>query len=84
MVVVLQRHKAERLQNAVGHLPRRAEDFSHAVHRASLRLKSNFNEVALSQRMGQVQKASGHGNGLEFSFGAAAVFETDRSQDRIS
>jgi len=84
MVVVLQRHKAERLQHAVAHLPHWAENFGHTVHWASLRLKSNFNEVALPQRMGKTQQTSGHGNSLEFGFCTAAVFETDRSQDRIS
>jgi hypothetical protein len=81
VVVVLKGHKSKGLQNAVGHLPHRAEDFCHAVHRASLRLKRDFHEVTLSQRLRQAQQASGHGNGLEFRFSAAAVFEPDGSQD---
>jgi len=39
-----------------------------------LRLKRNLDEIALSQRLRQTQQASGRGNGLEFSFGAAAIF----------
>ena len=54
------------------------------MHRPGLRLKSDFDKVALRQTVGQLQKAAGHGNGLEFSFRASAVFETDRSQDGIS
>jgi hypothetical protein len=54
------------------------------VHRAGLRLESDFYEVSLCQRLRDAQQPSGHGNGLEFRFGAAAVFETNRSQDGIS
>lgn len=74
MVVILQRDEAERLQDAVGHLPQRSQDFGHAMHRAGLRLKRDFDKVALSQRVGQRQQSTGHGNGLEFRFGAPAVF----------
>ena len=51
MVVVLKRNEAERLQYAVGHLPHRGENFGHAVHWPGLRLKSDFDKVALSQGM---------------------------------
>ena len=84
MVVVLKRHKAERLQHAVVHFPHGTQDFGHAVHGACLRLKSNFDKVAFAQRLGQTQEAAGYGNGLEFAFRAPAVFQPDRSQDRIS
>jgi hypothetical protein len=84
MVIILNRDKAEGLQYAVFQLLRRAEDFGHGVHRSGLRLKGNFYEIALSQRIGDPQQASGHGDGLEFGFGASAVFKTDRRQDRIS
>ncbi len=84
MVVILERDEAERLQHAVRLLLRGTENFGHPVHRPGLRLKSNFDEVALRQTVRQLQKAASHGNGLEFSFRASAVFETDRSQDRIA
>jgi len=84
MVVILQRDEAEWLQYAVCLLAHGAEDFGHAVHRPGLRLKGNFDEVTQRQTLGKLQQAARHGNGLEFSFGAAAVFETDRSQDRIA
>ncbi len=84
MIVVFKRDEAEGLQDTIFHFPRRGKNLGHAVHRSGLRLKSNFDEVALSQRMGHLQQAAGHGNSLEFGFGASAVFETDRSQDRIS
>jgi hypothetical protein len=54
------------------------------MHRPGLSLKCNLDEVALRQGLRQAQQASGGRDGLEFSFGAAAVFETDRSQDGIS
>jgi hypothetical protein len=84
MVVVLERNETEGLQDTIVHFPRGRENFGHAVHGTSLCLKSNFDKVALSQRMGHLQQAASHGNGLEFGFGAPAVFEADRSQDRIS
>ena len=84
MVVILNCHEAERLQHALGRLAHRAENFGHAVYRTSLGLKRNFDKVALRQRLRQAQQATSGRDGLEFSFGAAAVFETDRSQDGIS
>jgi len=84
MILVFECHKAERLQDAVAHLPRGAEDFGHPVHRSRLRLESDFDEVALSQRLGQAQEATCDGNGLEFCFRAATVFKPDGSQNRIS
>ncbi len=74
MVIVLKRDKAERLQDAVGHLSHGGENFGHAVDRPLLRLKGNFHEIALPQRLRHLQQAAGHGNGLEFRFGAPAVF----------
>jgi hypothetical protein len=74
MVVILKRDEAKRLQYAIGHLPHRGENFGHPVHRAGLRLKGNFDEVALSQGMRQLQQAASHGNSLELSFCAPAVF----------
>jgi hypothetical protein len=84
MVVILKRDEAERLQYAIGHLPHGGENFGHAVHWAGLRLKGNFDEVTLSQRLGHLQQAARHGNSLEFGFCEPAVFKADRSQDRIT
>lgn len=84
MVIILERYKAERLQNCARQLPRRTEKFRHAMNRTRLRLKSNFDEVALAQALRHLQQSPSHGNGLEFGFGAAAVFESNRSQDGIS
>ena len=84
MIVVFERDEPERLQNSIRHLARRAQNFSHAMHRAGLGLKRDLNKVALPQRLRQPQQASGGGDGLKFSFGAAAVFQPDGSQDGIS
>lgn len=81
MVVVLDRYEAEWLQHAVVQLPGGTEDFSHAVHRAGLRLERDFDKVACAQRLLQAQQASGYGDRLEFSFGAAAIFKANRSQN---
>jgi hypothetical protein len=84
MVVILKGNEAEGLKHAIRHFPRGSEHFGHAMHRARLGLKRNFDEVALSQRMGELQQAASDGNGLEFCFGAAAVFESDCSQNGIT
>jgi len=84
MVVILDGHEAEGLQDAVGQLLHGAQDFGHAVHRAGLRLEGYFDKVALPERLRDAQQASGHGDGLEFSFRAASVFQANRSQDGIS
>ena len=81
MVVVLKGDEAERLQYSACHFLRGAENFGHAVNRARLRLKGNFDKVALSKRMGQFQQAASNGNRLKFCFCAPAILETDRSQD---
>jgi hypothetical protein len=74
MVIILKRDETEWLEHACVRLPHRTQDFGHAMHRARLRLKGEFDERAVPQRMRQLQQSPGHGNGLEFSFGAAAVF----------
>ena len=84
MIIILDGYKAERLQHAVLQAPHRAEEFGHSVYRAGLRLEGDFDKVSLRERLRHAQQASGYGNGLEFCFGAAAVFEADRSQDGIS
>jgi len=38
----------------------------------------------LRQRTRQTQQAAGHRDGLEFCFGAAAIFKPNRSEDRIA
>jgi len=84
MVVVLDGHEAEGLQHAVSQLLHGAEDFCHPVHWTGLRLEGNFDKVALPERLRDTQQASGYGDGLEFGFRAASVFQTNRSQDGIS
>ena len=74
MVVILDCYKTEGLQDALVRLHHGAEDFGHAVHGPCLRLKCDFYEIALSQRVGQTEESTGHGNGLEFRLGAAAIF----------
>ena len=79
VIVVLDGHEAEGLQHAVGKLAHRAEHFGHTVHRTGLCLEGDFNEVSLPERMLQAEQASGGGNGLEFGFRTATVFQTNGS-----
>jgi hypothetical protein len=74
VIVVFDCDEAKRLQYAIRDVSHRAKDFRHPVHWSRLRLKGNFDEIALTQRMGHAQEATGSGNGLEFGFSAAAVF----------
>lgn len=84
MIIVFKGHEAERLQHAVWDIAHRAQRLSHAVDGTRLGLKSDLDKIALRQRLGQAQQSAGCGDGLEFRFGAASVFEANRSQDRIS
>ncbi len=74
MIIILKRYETKRLKHSIRCFVRRAEDFGHAVHRPGLRLEGNFDEITLPERTGQIQQAAGHGNGLEFSFSAPAIF----------
>jgi len=74
MIIVLKRHEAERLEYASIRLSHWREDFSHAMHRARLRLECQFDERTGSQSMRQLQQTASHGNGLEFGFCAPAIF----------
>jgi hypothetical protein len=84
VVIVLDCHEAKGLQHAVGQRPRGAENFGHAVHRTRLCLESDLNKIACAKGLLQAQQASGYGDSLEFSFRTAAIFKTNRSQNRVS
>lgn len=84
MVVVFKGDETERLQHATRQSVHRAQRLSHPVDRARLGLKSDFDKIALRQRLCQAQQSAGCGDGLQFRFGAASVFEANRSQDGIS
>jgi hypothetical protein len=74
VVIIVKRDESERLQNASSRFPCRREKFGHPVHRARLGLKGDFDKIALAKRRGHLQQTAGDGNGLKFSFGAAAIF----------
>lgn len=84
MVVIFDSNEAERLEHSIRYLAHGTEDLSHAVHGARLRLKGDFDKIALRQRLGQLQQAACDGNALEFGFRAASVFQTNGSQNRVS
>jgi hypothetical protein len=84
MVIVLKSHKTEGLEYPVVDVSHRAQDFCHPVDWSGLRLEGNFDKVTLPQRLGQAEQSARGGNGLQFGFCAAAIFETNRSQYRIS
>ena len=74
MVVIAKRDEAEGLQRGVAGSANWAEHFGHPSDRATLYLEGNLDKVALTQGSGKPQQATRYRNGLEFSFGAAAVF----------
>lgn len=82
VVVILERDKAERLQHSIPSLLHGAEYLGHGAYRARLRLKGNFDEIALGKWTRHSQQSARRRNGLEFSVSVPAVFETNRSQDR--
>ena len=84
VVIVFDRNETERLQHSLRRFARRAQHFGHAVHRTLLRLKCDFDKVALSERVSQTEQTPGRGNGLQFGFCASSVFHANRSQNGIS
>ena len=64
VVVILEGDEAERLQDAGNRPPHGTQYLSHAVDGPGLRLKCEFHERAVSQRMLQLQQSTGHGNVL--------------------
>ena len=84
VIVIFKRDKSKRLQHAGVRLAHGAEHFGHAAHRPRLGLKRDFDKIALAQRTRNLKQSAGDGNGLEFSFSVPAIFETNRSQDRLA
>jgi hypothetical protein len=84
VVVVPERHEAERLQHAGWGFGGGTEDFGHALHGAGFCLEGDLDEIALPQAMSHLEQAAGDRNALEFSSSAPAIFQTDRSQDSIA
>ncbi len=77
MVVIAERDEAEGLQRYIRSRAHRREHFGHAPYRAGLGLKSYLDKISLRQRLGQAQQPAGHRDGLQFGFGAPAIFQDD-------
>ena len=77
MVVVAERDKTEGLQGPTTGRPNRGKHFSHASDWARLGLKSDLDKISLTQRFRQAQETAGHGDRLEFGFGALTIFQHD-------
>ena len=84
MVVVPERHEAERLQHACCRGASGTEDFGHALHGAGFCLEGDLHEIAVPQTMSHLEQAAGDRNTSEFSSSAPAIFQTNRSEDRIA
>ncbi len=77
MIVVAHGDEAEGLQNTLGRAGG-AQHFSHAVHGTALSLKGDLDKVALLQGFGDPQEPAGYRDGLQFTFGALAVFHLNQ------
>jgi hypothetical protein len=84
VVVVPERHEAEGLQHACRAGAGGTEDFGHALHGAGFCLEGDLDEIAVPQAMSHLEQAAGDRNASEFSSSAPAIFQTNRSQDRIA
>jgi len=84
VVIILQRHEAEGLQHACCAGAGGTEDFGHALHGAGFCLEGDLDEIAVPQAMSHLEQAAGDRNASEFSSSAPAIFQTNRSQDRIA
>ena len=77
VIVIAESDEAEGLQRSLAGSSNWGEHFGHASDRATLQMKGNFDEIALSEGPGKAQQAASNGNGLKFSFGALTVFQHD-------
>src|SRR3989442_12073440 len=84
MVLVFQRDETERLQVTVTSGGHRRKHFRHAMYRAGLSLKSDFDKITLPYRLAQPKKTTGYGNSLELAFSALAIVEHHQCQDRTA
>ena len=75
MIIVIERDKAERLEDAPLTLSDWVQHFRHAMHLAGVGLESDFHEVALRQSSRQLKQASGDRNDLNVTLGLLAVAE---------
>jgi hypothetical protein len=55
VIVILKGHESEWLQHAVRYAPHRAQSLGHAMDWTRLCLKSDFDEIALAQRLSESQ-----------------------------
>jgi hypothetical protein len=84
VVVVPERHEAEGLQHACCRGAGGTEDFGHALHGAGFCLEGDLDEIAFPQALSHLEHAAGDRNTSEFSSRASAIFQTNRSQNRIA
>jgi hypothetical protein len=84
MIIIFEGNEAERLQYPRISFAQGCENFGHAVHRARLGLKREFDKRSASQGMLHLQQATGDGNRLKFRSCAASIFQTNRSEDGSS
>jgi hypothetical protein len=84
VVVVPERHEAEGLQHARCRGAGGTEDFGHALHGAGFCLEGDLDEIAFPQALSHLEQAAGDRNTSEFSSRASAIFQTNRSQNRIA
>lgn len=79
MIVISKSDEAERLQYPIASHAHGIQHLRHALHRAGLRLKSNFNKVTLAQGFGKAQQAARYRDRLKLTFCAVAVFKGNQS-----
>jgi hypothetical protein len=84
VVRVIQRHKAECLQDGVCRDLPRMQHLRHATHRAGCGLERDLDQITFLDRLGQLQEAAIHGNDLEFGFGTLAVFQLHKGRSKVS
>ena len=84
VVVIPERHEAEGLQHARRRFAGGTQNFGHALHGAGFCLEGDLDEIALPQAMSHLEQAAGDRNASEFSSSAPAIFQANRSQDRIA
>jgi len=73
MMIVIERNEPEGLRNHVWAATYRLQYFSHSLHVTGLGFESDLDEIAFGERLGHLQQAAGHRNGLQLGLGALAI-----------
>ena len=87
MIVISHGDKAKRLPDSIARRrarsSRRSQHLGQPLDHTRLHLKADLHEVALTQRMAELQKTASHRNRRKLTFGALSVLLLNYRRSRV-